>query len=509
MADKDTEALEVLLELGPRAGILFSPESMDKVLEIHAEAGSTSGAETFLARIVAPASHPTLSQRHLHLKAYIRSIPNGHFPHTALALLHKYETANAPPPMKTYNSLVSSLFRVREGNLPLARRQAWDLFAHMRYVAHPDPDVQMYATMIRACASPISAARYQSEPERALDLWTEMTVDKRLEPSAGAYDAVILACTRSGQSVFIDHGFQLVKQMLDGHRDAFGKSRFQPTRRTFSAMLEGLKRQGNLDRTRWVIAEMARIVVSVGGGGVNEDVKGERDIDEDVMTHVFQAYAAYRPPTPRKLNAILNKEPQDQQQLTGTPALNSPSSLPIGSAISEYAPHIFADAPHVVPQSHKEVIAEVNLLFERVLSANNLVGSTTTTANTKTTFDRVFRHVKLTPKLVNSFLQVHHAHSLDTRKIQEVFDKLYSEPLNLQSNAETFVDALERCALQTKRMKTADVEQRAESEEVTLEWAESLWAKWQLTYEPGLVKGGREGRLVERAWVAWIKVLTT
>ncbi|KAG1810342.1 uncharacterized protein HD556DRAFT_1319543 [Suillus plorans] len=51
-----------------------------------------------------------------------------------------------------------------------ANSQAWDLFAHMRYVAHPTPDAHLYALVIRTCASTFLSP----EPKRALDLWTEM-----------------------------------------------------------------------------------------------------------------------------------------------------------------------------------------------------------------------------------------------------------------------------------------------------------------------------------------------
>jgi hypothetical protein len=70
-------------------------------------------------------------------------------PVSALELIHYYENQNAAAPMQTYTSIISSLF-TRPSSL--ARAQAQDIFLHMRYVAHPNPDIILYAQMIHACA---------------------------------------------------------------------------------------------------------------------------------------------------------------------------------------------------------------------------------------------------------------------------------------------------------------------------------------------------------------------
>jgi len=93
--------------------------------------------------------------------------------------------------MTTYSRLITALFHTPSS---LAHAQAWDLFSHMRYVAHPHPDSLLFTQMIQACAIPNPA-----EPERALDLFTEMTVDREIPPTVGAYTAAILACARSGE----------------------------------------------------------------------------------------------------------------------------------------------------------------------------------------------------------------------------------------------------------------------------------------------------------------------
>lgn len=140
-------------------------------------------------------------------------------PTTALQVLHSYELQASPAPMHTYTSFITSLF---SRPLSLAHAQAWDLFFHMRYVAHLQPDVLFYTLIIHACASPMSPG-HSSEPERALDLWTEMTIDHRIRPTAGAYNAVILACAKSGLRRYVSEAFRLAKEMLNSHRDAEGR----------------------------------------------------------------------------------------------------------------------------------------------------------------------------------------------------------------------------------------------------------------------------------------------
>lgn len=109
--------------------------------------------------------------------------------------------------MKSYSRIISSLFSIRPSPSPpsisltpdvpfgrlAANSQAWDLFAHIRYVAHPTPDAHLYALVICACASTFLSP----EPERALDLWTEM-LDLGIVPTEGVYDAVICACAKAG-----------------------------------------------------------------------------------------------------------------------------------------------------------------------------------------------------------------------------------------------------------------------------------------------------------------------
>ena len=377
--------------------------------------------------------------------------------------------------MQTYTSVITSLF---SKPLSLARAQAWDLFSHMRYVAHSQPDVLLYTLMIRACASPVSSAR-SSEPERALDLWTEMTIDHRITPTGGAYNAVILACAKSGLRRYVAEAFRLAKEMLDSHRDAEGRAAFRPDRKTFCALLEGAKRVGDLARARWILAEMVR---GVGPDGYSLANEVDVTINEEVMMHVFHAYAAYDPPFVRSIVPPAKTRSEDSSNATGT----TNSGLPVSE-------DIYPSFTHIPPQSRQEVIHEVHTLFRRILTdvegKDKELGSTLP-------IEYKFQHVTLTTRLVNSYISVLYRHS-SLEECRDVFWKLYDE-LGVGRSARTYVEALERCGRTRKGRERP----------IATQFAEELWEKWEAT-ERSKQDGDRSlsPRFIERAHTALIRTL--
>lgn len=245
ISNDDAAAAELALEIGLRTDNALTEKVVNDVLTVYASRGDVVSTERVLGKYIQD-GRPTPTQIHLHIKSHIRSLPPSHHPASALDVLHAYENGTLPlptqststtpqsqvsqskvatyiVPMRTYTTLITHLFSV---GTSASKVHAWDLFSHMRYVAHPVPDVHLYALMIRACAyspSPSGAGpAHQSKgqereqttpyphtptlsgtalvgPERAMDLWTEMTMDHRLEPSKAAYDAIVLACARSGR----------------------------------------------------------------------------------------------------------------------------------------------------------------------------------------------------------------------------------------------------------------------------------------------------------------------
>lgn len=342
----------------------------------------------------------------------------------------------------------------------------------------------MYTTMIRACAS--NAISPDGEPERALDLFTEMTVDNGIAPTAGAYIATILACARSGRKKYVHEGFRLAKEMMDAYRDAYGQSQFLPGQRFFTALLEGAKRIGDLARVRWILAEMVRESVVRDESGT-EQVDARRAVHEEVMMHVFHAYAAYRPPFHRSLAP---KAPGDGAQ-AATDHQEVPPEAPQPEAdtdstdvVPEPEPEpTFAPLP---PQSHAEVVQEAQVLYARV-QADRARGQ------------GAFAHVVLSPRLVNAYLSVHYAHA-PLEVWRPLFHSAHADA-GVPRNPHTYVDVLERCAHVKKPERAAALQL---AEEVFPEWA-ALEAGWRAA---GPQEVAAHARLIERAHAAMIRIRT-
>jgi hypothetical protein len=386
--------------------------------------------------------------------------------------------------MKSYTRLITTLFSAHSS---VGYAQAWDLFAHMRYVAHPNPDALLYTLMIRACASSLTSS---SEPERALDLWTEMTVDHGIQPSAGAYTAIILACARSGSKMYIHEAFRLAKEMLDSHRDASGHSAFRPDGRIFSALLEGAKRVGDLARTRWILAEMVR-----GAERDQETRFIDAPVNEEVMMHVFHAYAAYKPPFKRTAAVLVDEKESTPAQSATESTMESHASVSVESLSSDAGPQEFPltqttipSFSHLPPQSRSEIIGEVRTLFARILED-------TTSENPEA---RLFSKVQLTPRLLNSYLSVHYAHASFSDS-QRLFETIFEE-VGVPRNVRSYVEALERCGNS----------KRGTERTAAFLFAEKLWATWQALEngEQNGITGTVTARMIERANFAMIRIWT-
>jgi hypothetical protein len=120
-----------------------------------------------------------------HAELLMTAMCNARLYHEACDILHEHELEHRPLPIAAYHAVITGLIKSPSPNAP-RRALAWDMFAHMRYVAHPTPSKALYATMIAACAK-----GGEPDVERASDLFIEMTVDKRMEPTTETYAALI------------------------------------------------------------------------------------------------------------------------------------------------------------------------------------------------------------------------------------------------------------------------------------------------------------------------------
>ncbi|KAL0571191.1 hypothetical protein V5O48_010771 [Marasmius crinis-equi] len=464
----DPRAAHLTLTLMQSTGLEATEERINTILSHFVHQGNPTDFEKFLKHYT---QSPSPAQRHLHIKAHLNSTPLSTYPTSALTTLHTYENQNTPAPQKTYSKLIHRLLMAQNST---SQAQAWDLYAHMRYVAHPTPDVVIYTQMIRACASYYTASR-PAEPERALDLWEEMTVEQGLEPTTGAWNAIILACARSGRKVYVAEAFRLAKQMLDSSRDAYGNPAFYPDVQTFCALLEGAKRVGDLARARWILAEM--IGDKRGGGGVKPN--------EWVMVHVFHAYASYQVPFKRSMARIV--EAEDEPSATTTEEEEDAQALP---PIPQSSTPLFT---HIPPQTHQEVTHEVDILFARILEETGTRINYASDALHAPIPTLKFDEVRIGVKLLNAYLAVHYKHS-SLEKARDLWGRLWGE-LGVEKSARTYVEAIERC-----------VNAKTDEREVALDWAHELMHEWT---EGGLESTGyADARIKERMHIAYIKVLS-
>ncbi|KXN85228.1 hypothetical protein AN958_11503 [Leucoagaricus sp. SymC.cos] len=441
---------------------------------------------------------PTDRQRHLHVKAHLKNTPEHEIPTSALKVLHAYEEKALPVPMQTYTSCIGTLFATKSS---LAHAQAWDLFSHMRYVAHPDPDVWLYTVMIQGCAESRTGS---SSPEKALDLWTEMTVDKKLEPTDWAYNAIIMALAKSGERRFINEAYRLAKQMFNGFRDARGVSAFGPNRFTFCALLEGAKRIGDLARARWILAEIVR----GGSTGLEADSNEEIRIDKTIMTHIFQTYALYRPPFKREATVVVSEE-SDRRANDSSSTESAASSKEAAEVTSEeFQANVSLTAfdaipsfSHIPPQSHQEVLREATFLFQRILHDIGVLPALPEQQGPHFSPSLVgkFSGVTLTRPLLNAYISVFLRHGplqLAERMFWSIF-KQFSVPIN----ARIYVDTLEKCSFAKKDQR-----------EVAMRFSEDIWTKWKELEDAGVDSHDStralDPRLIERAYIARLRLFS-
>ncbi|KAG2159073.1 uncharacterized protein EDB93DRAFT_442357 [Suillus bovinus] len=498
MRDGDFSSAERAVESLKLSGVTPPEDIINIMLRHHALHGNIERLEGFMVNILT--GKPSETQRDLHIKAYLRDpavFASRAFPTRAIDLLHKYEASGLHAPMKSYTRIISSLLSVRPSpsppsisstpDVPLGRlaanSQAWDLFAHMRYVAHPTPDAHLYAVMIRTCAlTPLAP-----EPERALDLWTEM-LDAGIVPTLGAYDAIIRVCAKAGGE-WVSEAIRFARQMRDrfgGSSSEVGGGDLQGVGglRTWTALLDGCKRVGDLGRARWILAEAVRA----------------EGLNEEMMQHMFHAYAAYRPPFKRGATRILDD---------GAVVARAPAAPPKQDGLLASATDCSSDLPsdcdtvptdfshmgtmpsfsHLPPQSSGEVIAEARALFQRILQDTNPTSHSSPNMPLGPLAGKF--NVRLTPRLFNAYMSVYYSHA-SLESARDVFERLFSSfGVGLMGDSRTYVDALEKCALARPRER-----------DIAGKWVDELWARWEeleRKWVDGFTETTVTARLVERA----------
>jgi hypothetical protein len=296
----------------------------------------------------------------------------------------------------------------------------------------------------------------------------------------GSYNAVILACAKSGRKEYVNEAFRIAKQMLDSNRDAYGRSAYLPDRATLCALLEGAKRIGDLARARWILADL-----------VKEKATEEEGANEEIMMHVFHTYTSYVPPFTRNLAMVVPG--REQKESTA-----AESDIAASSDAATHAPPPAAHPPRftrIPPQTSHEVMEEVQALFQRILEDTGKARGESTPDNLFAGEEK-FQHVKFTTRLLNSYLSVHYQHS-SLEASEALFWKVFDD-VGVTPDARSYLEALERCS----RSK------RGRERPIGLQFAENVWSKWLAVENAGRACGRPvDARMVERAHVAFMRVL--
>lgn len=390
----------------------------------------------------------------------------------AIELMSTLAANGTPLPQSSYNILLSDL--ASSSSNALKRGLAQDLFVNMRLTAHPAPSAAVYTTMISACAN-----SRDPQPERARDLWIEMT-ESGIQPERAQFDAIIRALS-STKKTYLE-AFDLFRQMLAKHAEAtfvpFDESdqnvekwsRYVPTAETFKALLEGTKRAGDLNRARWVLNEVVRLQASGLG-------RGWKGADNDLMSGVFMTYASWTPvirrtgvkKAVRLSDSPITTETSDvgDPALVADPELYAPLDV-VGKDQSSSVRRIDAshdiateqsESPYAAPLTSADAIREADALFDRLLM------------DTEHSPDAgPFSQVRITPRLVNAYLSVHLAHAPSIASARKVWDRTWIScgKRDLQPTGWSFLHVLERCA-------AGDI---GSDRQLSLKWANDLWNKY-------------------------------
>ena len=381
----------------------------------------------------------------------------------------------------------------------------------MRYVAHPTPDAVLYNLMIIACArAPPSGGTGDAEPQRALDLFTEMTVDNNIPPTRDTYTAVILACARSGKAKFVNEAFRLAKEMLDGHRDALGRPAFTPNNALFGALLQGAKRIRDLPRARWILAEMVQVIIQQHyvrvDDGMDIPEQDEIVLTANKMVHVFHAYASYQIPFHRSVTRIAGGRGDTIEAVPPEPISPDPPKAPIDAAETEMDKEEVSEAAtsdmdprfnSIPPQSREEVLAEAKNLFEGILHDTQR-SQVSPPHNSSNEPPMLFKDVRVSTELVNSYLSIHYNHGGVTGS-QNLFKTLFEE-VGVKRNFLSYVEVLEACSrwscIKTRRDRV-------------LKFTDEVWELLQKDVSVHSETFSVRIRLVERANLALIRVLSS
>lgn len=354
--------------------------------------------------------------------------------------------------------------------------------------------------MIAACAS-----SSHPSPERAIDLFIEMTHDNRLPATPAAYNGLIRACARRGMQEYYFEALRFMRQMLEENVES--------DRGTFHAVLEGARRMGDLPRARWMLVKM----VGVGGGA---------SPDASSLGLVFQTYARFYPEVKQAghkkggrkavLKGVLEAEegasPGDGEgtEVGATEPKNKAGEQGIVDLLGESS--LFYPGP--LPRTTDELLAEAHNLMAQCVDPSVLDPSSSTPPSSSSDAPptSIFPAVKPTTFLLNSYLALLATHA--PFDVVLAFWRTAYSRAGVEKNRFGFETVMRRCEIAKNRTAATEA-----AREVFAEW--KAWGGGggeaqvvepeeggdeELAGEEG--GGGRKsGRNISLMWAHMIRIL--
>lgn len=400
----------------------------------------------------------------------------------AISHLHSLEVAGHIPLQETYTLIIRHLLQPESP--PHLVSRGWDLYAHSRLVAHPMPSPSLFSAMIQACSRGLHPS-----PERAIDLFTEMTIDNSLPPTEEAYNGVIRACACEGSQASYFEALRYMRQMLDAN--------VPPSKHTFHAVLEGARRHGDLARARWMLVKM----IEVGGAAAP---------DANSIGRVFLAYAANKVPlkglVKGRAGGVVGMPSMEISSKSDSPKRFSSASgdSPPAQAIIEALGESSLNYPGPLPQTSDELMMEARTLMLQCVPASTLEPPHSDPPSSKSPSPTsIFPSVLPSTFLLNSYLEVLAAHAPFNEAL-DYFNHAYSH-LGVQKNRFTFERMITRC-------------ETAKNKDVGVEAAKACFKEWRswcgaektmVVEDEAVLKGGlgTSGKNISMMWGSMIRNL--
>ncbi|MBW0491989.1 hypothetical protein O181_031704 [Austropuccinia psidii MF-1] len=373
--------------------------------------------------------------------------------------VRQLEKAAKPPSPDVYLQLFNFI-----SHTSMRRSTSIDLFDRIRLLAHPNPPLSIWNALLKALASGAS-----TEPERSMDLFLDLKTNGH-NPTVETYNHLIRSMIRARrpakgtsqrktqQEKWYFNALRLLKQMID-------HDSLRPNLTTFSVLLEGAKRLGDLARAKWTYGLFLKQLqieqqkpLTIGSELAWVHVQA--------ATSLLQTYASFSP----TVKYLLSKSTQG--------LVKSPLSDPT----------FF----QTLPQTTSEVISEADLIINQFINHSQPINFLPQPACRSDQRKLSF--------LLTSYLSAYSSHT--------TIDQLYSRYNAYTSSMKncnghgairmswTYLIMLERCEHARSAQKAGLI-------------AREVFTEWELNQD--LIKSFElvqsvESRLVSQIWASWIRL---